>query len=62
MSRPVPGDYGRLRRGSIWTKLNEGSTPHDTPGLAIPSIMRGFNLGGQRDSSLYRQEKVRQNA
>ena len=49
---------GRLRRGSISARVNGGSTPHDTPGLAIPSITRGFTPGGHRDSSLYRGTKV----
>jgi hypothetical protein len=49
---------GRLRRGSISTRVNGGSTPHDTPGLAIPSITRGFTPGGHRDSSLYRTDRL----
>ena len=52
---------GRLRRGSIWAKLKPGSTLHDTPGLAIPSTVQGFNLGGHRDSSLYRPVIVTRN-
>ena len=47
---------GRLRRGSIFAEMNEGSTPHSTPGLAIRSTVRGFTPGGHRDSSLYRSE------
>jgi hypothetical protein len=49
---------GRLRRGSISARVNGGSTPHDTPGLAIPSITRGFTPGGHRDSSLYRTDRL----
>ena len=45
---------GRLRRGSIWASMNGGSTLHDTPGLAIRSIVQGFTPDGHRDSSLYR--------
>ena len=47
---------GRLRRGSIWTKLKPGPTLQDTPGLAIRSILQGVNLDGHRDSSLYRDD------
>ena len=52
---PSPGPIGgRLRRGSIFAEMNEGSTPHSTPGLAIRSILQGFTSSGHRDSSLYR--------
>ena len=55
MSGGAPGTgRGRLRRGSILTSMNGGSTLHDTPGLAIRSIMQGFTPDGHRDSSLYR--------
>ena len=50
---PGPGG-GRLRRGSIWTKMKAGSPLQDTPGLAIRSILQGLTSGGHRDSSLYR--------
>ena len=53
---------GRLRRGSIFAGMKQGSTPHDTPGLAIRSIMQGFTPGGHRDSSLYRTVRVMLNA
>ena len=49
---------GRLRRGSIWASMNGGSTPHDTPGLVIRRVMRGFTPDGHRDSSLYRQARL----
>ena len=49
---------GRLPRGSIWTSMNGGSTLHDTPGLAIRSIMQGFTPDGHRDSSLYRVARL----
>ena len=53
----TPGPLGgRLRQGSIFAEMNEGSTPHSTPGLAIRSILQGFNLDGHRDSSLYRDD------
>jgi hypothetical protein len=61
MSGRAGGDCGRLRRGSIWTNLKVKVTPHDTPGLAIPSIVRGFNLDGHRDSSLYRDARMPRN-
>ncbi len=54
---------GRLRRGSISPGMKgQGSAPHNTPGLAIPSVMQGFTPGGHRDSSLYRRGSVAQNA
>jgi len=50
---------GRLPRRSIWTRMKgKDCTPHDTPGLAIPSVMQGFTPGDHRDSSLYRQARV----
>ncbi len=60
MSGALVCECGRLRRGSIFPAMNEGSTLHDTPGLAIPSIMQGFTADGHRDSSLYRGGRVAQ--
>ncbi len=54
-------ESGRLRRGSIFASMNDGSTPHDIPGLAILSVMRGFTLDGHRDSSLYRERRMARN-
>lgn len=62
MSDGVGEEGGRLRRGSIFPGMKgKGSTLHDTPGLAIPSIMQGFTPGGHRDSYLYRPTKVARN-
>lgn len=62
MSGGAGGKGGRLRRGSIFPGMKgQGSTLHDTPGLAIPSIMQGFTPGGHRDSSLYRLINVARN-
>ena len=62
MSGAFVAGCGRLRRGSIFAGMKgEGSTLHDTPGLAIPSIMQGFTPGGHRDSSLHRSLRVARN-
>ena len=47
-------ESGTPPAGEYFCRNEKGSTPRDTPGLAIPSIPRGFTPGGHRDSSLYR--------
>ena len=54
MRTALSATAGRLPRASIWTSMNEGSTLHSTPGLAIRSTVQGFTPDGHRDSSLYR--------
>ena len=58
----LAADFGRLPRASILASMKGGSTPYDTPGLAIPSIIRGFTPDGHRDSSLYRGPSLPQYA
>ena len=44
--------------GEYFCLYEWGSALHDTPGLAIHSIMQGFTQDGHRDSSLYRSLSV----